>query len=144
MIVGFTTTCAISACHHWRCELEFRARRGVLDTTLCDKFCQWLVTGRRFSLVFLHHNKTDLHDIAEILLKVALNTITQPDPIQLYFFYGGQVTSIHVHVTLYSTDMYLKCCYFYNDIRSFLSADFEHFIVFSSSVLSFEHKHMGG
>jgi hypothetical protein len=23
-------------------------RRGVLDTTLCDKVCQWLVAGRLF------------------------------------------------------------------------------------------------
>ena len=23
-------------------------RRGVLDTTLCDKVCQWLATGRWF------------------------------------------------------------------------------------------------
>jgi hypothetical protein len=25
-------------------------RRGVLDTTLCDEVCQWLVTGRWFSV----------------------------------------------------------------------------------------------
>ena len=46
-------------------------RRDVLDTTLCDKVCQWLVTGRWFSPVS-STNKTDCHDIAEILLKVAL------------------------------------------------------------------------
>ena len=40
--------------------------------TLCDKVCQWLATGQWFS-DFLH-NKTDRHDIIEILLKVALNT----------------------------------------------------------------------
>jgi hypothetical protein len=50
-------------------------RRGVLDTTLCDKVCQWLATGRWFSPVSSTH-KTDCHDITEILLKVALNTIT--------------------------------------------------------------------
>ena len=47
-------------------------------TTLCDKVCQWLATGLWFSpgpLVF-STNKTD-HDITEILLKVALNTIKQ-------------------------------------------------------------------
>ena len=52
-------------------------RRGVLDTTLCDKVCQSLATGRSFSpgtLVF-PTNRTDRHDTAEILLKVALNTI---------------------------------------------------------------------
>ena len=45
------------------------------DTTLCDKSCQWLVTGRWFSPVS-STNKTDHHDITEILLKVTLNTIT--------------------------------------------------------------------
>jgi hypothetical protein len=50
--------------------------RGVFDTTLCDQVCQWLATGRWFSLVS-STNKTDRHDITEILLKVALNTINQ-------------------------------------------------------------------
>ena len=51
--------------------------RGVLDTTLCDKVCQWLATGRWFSpgTSVSSTIKTDCHDIAEILLKVALNTI---------------------------------------------------------------------
>ena len=49
-------------------------RRGVLDTTLCDKVCQWLETGRWF-LPVSSTNKTDRHDKTEILLKVALNTI---------------------------------------------------------------------
>ena len=46
-------------------------------TILCDKVCQWLATGRRFSLgpLVSSTNKTDRHDITEILLKVALNTI---------------------------------------------------------------------
>jgi hypothetical protein len=37
MVVGFTTTCAVSAYHHQSCEFEPRSWRGVLDTTLCDK-----------------------------------------------------------------------------------------------------------
>ena len=49
-----------------------------LDTALCDKVCQWLMTGLWFSLVTMVSsiNKTDCQDITEILLKVALNTIT--------------------------------------------------------------------
>ena len=39
-IVGFTTTYAINAYHHSRCEFESHSWRGVLDTTLCDKVCQ--------------------------------------------------------------------------------------------------------
>ena len=38
MVVGFTTTCAISA--YYYCEFEPRSWRGVLDTALCDKYCQ--------------------------------------------------------------------------------------------------------
>ena len=53
-------------------------RRGVLDTTLCDTICQCLAAGRWFSpgTPVSSINKTDRHDITEILLKVALNTIT--------------------------------------------------------------------
>ena len=53
--------------------------QGVLDTTLCDKVCQCLETGPWFSLgtSVSSTNKTDRHDIIEILLKVALNTINQ-------------------------------------------------------------------
>jgi hypothetical protein len=53
-------------------------RRGVLDTTLCDKVCQWLAAGRWFSLCtpVSSTNKTDRHDIIEILLKVTVNTKT--------------------------------------------------------------------
>ena len=49
MVVGFTTTHAISAYHHLRCEFESYSWRGVLDTALCDKVCQWLVAGWGFS-----------------------------------------------------------------------------------------------
>jgi hypothetical protein len=48
-------------------------------TTLCDKICQWLATAVWISLgpPISSTNKTDRHDITEILLKVALNTIKQ-------------------------------------------------------------------
>ena len=56
MVVGFTTTHAISAYHHWWSKFESR-----------------LATGRWFPPPI----KMDRHDITEILLKVALNTIKQ-------------------------------------------------------------------
>ena len=53
--------------------------RGVLDTTLCDKVCQWLAACRWFSLgtPVSSTSKTDryVYDIIEILLKLTLNTI---------------------------------------------------------------------
>ena len=53
-------------------RISIRAR----CTTLCDKVCQWLATGRWFSPCppVSSTNKTDCYDITEILLKVALNT----------------------------------------------------------------------
>ena len=77
LVVGFTTTCAISAYHHKSCEFESHSCRGVLNTTLCDNVGQWLATGRWFSLSISvsSNNKTDHRDITEILLKMALNTI---------------------------------------------------------------------
>jgi hypothetical protein len=65
MLVGCTTTYAISY------EFESCSWQGVLNTTLCDNFCQ--VTFSR-SMIF-STNKTGRHDIIEILLKVVLNTI---------------------------------------------------------------------
>jgi hypothetical protein len=49
----------------------------IFKTTLCDKVCQWLVTGRCFSSdnPISSTNKTDCHNITEILLKVAFNII---------------------------------------------------------------------
>ena len=40
MLVGFTTTCAISAHHLLSCEFERHSWVGLLVTTLCDKVCQ--------------------------------------------------------------------------------------------------------
>ena len=59
-----------------------RSWRGILDTTLCDNVCQWLAAGRWFSpgIPISSTNKADHHDIAEILLKVALSTINQTKP----------------------------------------------------------------
>ena len=52
--------------------------RRCTRTILCDKVCQRHAAGRWFSLGILvsSTNKTNSHDITEILLKVALNTIT--------------------------------------------------------------------
>ena len=71
MIVGFTTTYAVSDYHHWCCGFDSHSRRGVQHYMI--KF----VSDLRQVMVFSSTNKTDHHDIAEILFKVALNTIKQ-------------------------------------------------------------------
>ena len=67
MVVGFTTTYAISAYHHW------------------------LATGRWFSPgpPVSSTNKTDRHDITEVLLKVPLNTIKHKTNKQAIFYVQG-------------------------------------------------------
>jgi hypothetical protein len=67
----------------------------VRCTILCYKVCQWLATGRWFSpgSRVSCTNKTDRHDITEILLKVALNTIKQTNKqntSQSFFFTVSQ------------------------------------------------------
>jgi len=64
MVVGFTTTCAISVYHHESCEFEPLSWLGVIDATLCYKVRQF-ITGTPVSST----NKTDRRDITEILLK---------------------------------------------------------------------------
>ena len=94
MVNGFTTIYAISAYHPLSCEFESCSWRGVLDTTLCDKVCQWLASGRLFSpsTTVSSTNKTDCHEITKILLKVVLNTIIHPiqqkRPQQLFSTYS--------------------------------------------------------
>ena len=76
----------------------------MLDTTVCDKICQCLATGQRFSPdpPVSSKNKTDRHDITEILLKVVLNTIKQTNKptnlslnINFYYFYYFQMKLTH-------------------------------------------------
>jgi hypothetical protein len=72
MVVGFTTTYAISAYYHW-----CRSGRGVQhDVILCVSHLRQ-VGGFFPGPPVSSTNTTNSHDINEILLKVALNTIKQ-------------------------------------------------------------------
>ena len=77
MVLGFTITYVISAYHHWSCEFESRSGWGVQHYVI--KFDSDLrqVDGFSPGTPVSYTNKTDRHDITEILLKVALNTIKQ-------------------------------------------------------------------
>jgi len=52
VLVGFTTIRTIRAYHHLSCEFEPHSRRGVFDTTLCDKFVSDLRQVSGFLRVF--------------------------------------------------------------------------------------------
>jgi hypothetical protein len=86
-------------------------RRGVLDTTLCDKVCQWLATCRwfppRIPVSSIH--KTDRRDITEILLKLALNTITpnlHPQIHVMMAFFPS--TAFIVLISFYSVPLFFR------------------------------------
>ena len=70
VVVNFVDISGIVDHHYF--QLSFHN-----TTEVCIPYYQWLAGGRWFSPVS-STNKTDHHDITEILLKVALNTITQP------------------------------------------------------------------
>jgi hypothetical protein len=60
------------------CEFESPSWQLVLDTTLCDKVCQWLTTGRWFSpgnLISSTNIENWHHYVTEILLNVVINTV---------------------------------------------------------------------
>ena len=68
MVVGYTANYAISAYNHWCCEFESRSGWGVQHSVIKFVSDMWQVNGSST-------NKSDRHDITEILLKVTLNTI---------------------------------------------------------------------
>ena len=87
-------------------------------TTLCDKVCQWLATGRWFSPAppVSYTNKTDHHDIAEILLKVELSTIRQASdlrkpisPLVSSNFYWGMYISVLICFCYKDTSRQMWC-----------------------------------
>jgi hypothetical protein len=74
-------------CNQWISLLMLWVRISIRArcTTLCDKVCQWLATDRWFSpgRPVSSTNKTDRHDITEILLKMTLKTIKQTNIINI-------------------------------------------------------------
>ena len=89
------------AYHHWSCEFESRSGEVCSIQHYVIKFVsnlwqvQWFSPGTLVS----SNNKTDRHNIAEILLKVALNTITLTFMIKMPIYYP----CLYVHPTLVST-----------------------------------------
>ena len=96
--------------YNYTCKLWVRIppRQGVLDTTLCDNVCQWLAPFRWFSqgTSLSATYKTDRHDITEILLKVALNTITL-NPEVYWMFFGDFTLGLYSYIDRMFTLLYL-------------------------------------
>ena len=91
MVVEFATACLISVYRHLTFEFECIPCQDVLYTTLCDKVCQWPAMGWWYISPIIPvstSNKADRHDIAEILLKVAINIITLIHTRQLILYYA--------------------------------------------------------
>jgi len=88
-------------------------RWGILDTTLCDCVCKWLAAGRWFSPCTLvsSTNKSDRHDITEILLKVALNTITKPNQTKPNNKYRLSYKLCHNCNKYYNRELSAKVCH---------------------------------
>ena len=84
-------------------------------TTLCDKVCQWLVAGCWFSSVS-STNKTDRHDITEILLKMALNTINRRwCPKTICILNSSKIEHLKtIPVTIFQISKLLPCCFHHN------------------------------
>ena len=68
---------------------------------LCDRVCHWLVSDRWFSpgTLISSTNKSDRHDITEILLKVTLNT-KSPNSSSTYKTDRHDITEILLKVAL--------------------------------------------
>jgi hypothetical protein len=103
-----TNCIGISVYHHQRGDW-IRLMPVVLDTTLCDSARQWLAVGRCFSQIASvgSTNKTDCHDITEILLKLALNAIT----LILISLLAYRLTCSFCIITLLIVNCILPYCY---------------------------------
>ena len=113
MVVGFITTYAINAYHHLHCEFEPLSGKVHLIQNYVIKFVSdlWQVGGFLWVLRFPQQIKTYHHDITEILLKVALNTINHQTDYYILTSKGKYCTQyIRKHVYFYYTIMELKRC----------------------------------
>ena len=105
-------------------------RRDVFDTTLYDKVCQWLATGRWCSqgTPVSSTNTTDRHDIAEILLKMALKTIASPKT-ECHTYTSRTGTDHHIAWSEFTSVLYgvpvtqslVLCVVCYRSLFAFLS-----------------------
>ena len=105
-----STTYAISAYHHWCCEFESRSGQDVQHYVIKLVSDLLQVCGFYPGPPLSSTNKTDRHDITEILLKVALSTIK---PNHLWFFFNSKGHKYHnTHGEFYDNNA--RCCFYTN------------------------------
>ena len=128
MVVRYETTYAISAYDHQSCEFESRSWWDVNRYNFLW-LCLSLIAEDFPSPPVFSTNKTDRHDIGEILLKVALKTIALTTFAALIFFHLmtknvfcestklTQVTSPVKHLIIYQYigSIIALCIKTYND-----------------------------
>jgi hypothetical protein len=92
--------------------------------TLCDKVCQWLMTGRWFSPgpPVSSTNKTDCYIVAEILLKVVLNTIKQTRN-NMNVSQQGRLSNFTFMHQLNYTEQSLYCCSIFHNYNRVFNND---------------------
>ena len=97
MLVGFITTYAISTYH--QPTYVFASGSGEVNFIQHYKF-EWFATGRWFfpGTPVPSTNKTDRHEINEILLKVALNTITIRSGAFIIMEFSKRNASMHLTI----------------------------------------------
>ena len=83
MVVEFTTTYVISPYHHNSCEFESRSWQHYVIKFVSDLWQVGVFSKYSISST----NKTDRQNITEILVKVALNTITHNPIINMFRSY---------------------------------------------------------
>ena len=108
-------------CNQWLSPLTLwvgvPVQRGVLDTTLCDEVYRWLHSGGILPVLRFPSPIKLSHDIAEILLKVALNTLTILSDVSLndnLLFIQKQIGMNYNTTKLYSIIPYSKLNYLCN------------------------------
>ena len=91
VVIGFTITSEISAYHHRCCELESRSGRGVQQYVV-KLDCDLRQVGGFLRVLRFPPPMKLTHNITEILLKVALNTIKQTQK-------QTNLEDIHLHLS---------------------------------------------
>jgi hypothetical protein len=114
-----------------------RVRMIVEITTLCDKVCQWLVSGLWIfpdtpGTPASSTNKTDPHGITEILLKVALSTI--PLTPNIYIISSSLNTIVTIKQDLFWFHLeYKKTLLCYKWIRFNVNSSYRYSLLFCRS-----------